>query len=122
MIQDDDIDAEMPSMNGLGADDRQDFADPSHLTANVVLARITGNIIGSIYRIPKGGKEGSFVKSVHRILRSLKAWLVVLPDGLKLDLNASPMCASRPVASLHLHFNQVNYSLTRSYRLPTDFN
>lgn len=43
-IRDEDIDVEMPSMNGLTASEMEEFADPSHLVAKVNLAKITGNI------------------------------------------------------------------------------
>ena len=45
MIQDADIDVEMPSMAGLTPKEQEDFSDPSHLVANVKLTRITSNII-----------------------------------------------------------------------------
>lgn len=45
-IHDEDIDVELPSMSGLSAEDRDEFADPAHLVANVRLARINGNMSG----------------------------------------------------------------------------
>ncbi|GMF76648.1 unnamed protein product [Aspergillus oryzae] len=45
--RDEDIDVELPSMNGLTEEEQQEFADPAHICANVKLARITGNICTS---------------------------------------------------------------------------
>lgn len=46
-VRDEDIDVELPSMNGLTEEEQQEFADPAHICANVKLARITGNICTS---------------------------------------------------------------------------
>lgn len=43
-IRDEDIDVEMPSMDGLTRAEMDEFADPSHLVAKANLAKITGNI------------------------------------------------------------------------------
>jgi proline utilization trans-activator len=107
MLRDEDIDAEMPSMRGLSSTEREDFVDPAQLIANVELTKITGNIISSIYRIPKAGQASTFVQSVHKILRSLRAWLERLPPSLKLEDTLLTTSTPRSVASLHLHFNQV---------------
>lgn len=52
-IRDDDIDVEMPSMNGLSSAQQNEFSDPIHLCAHARLARITGDIckcsIGQLY-------------------------------------------------------------------------
>ena len=107
MIQDEDIDVDMPSMNGLSPKEREEFSDPAHLTANVQLTRITGDILSSIYRIPKQGRPSNFVQSVHKILKSLNLWYANLPGSLQLDGNSSFGNNSRHIKSLHLHFNQV---------------
>lgn len=43
-IQDEDIDVELPSMDGLSAAEQSEFNDPIHLRAHASLARITGDI------------------------------------------------------------------------------
>ncbi|KAK1763287.1 fungal-specific transcription factor domain-containing protein, partial [Phialemonium atrogriseum] len=43
-VEDDVIDVELPTMDGLNAQEKEDFSDPSHLCASVGLARITGDI------------------------------------------------------------------------------
>lgn len=40
-VSDDDIDIDLPSMQGLDDAAREEFADPAHLVANIHLARIT---------------------------------------------------------------------------------
>lgn len=46
-IRDEDIDVEMPSMDGLTAEETAEFLDPTHLIINIKLARIIGNICES---------------------------------------------------------------------------
>src|ERR1700754_240683 len=65
MINDDDIDAEMPSNDGLSPQDLEEFFDAENQIANIKLARISGEITNGsrslvcanvgIYRIPKRG-------------------------------------------------------------------
>jgi hypothetical protein len=43
-VRDEDIDVEMPSMNGLTPDEMAEFLDPRNLIINIKLARIIGNI------------------------------------------------------------------------------
>jgi proline utilization trans-activator len=43
-IRDEDIDVEMPSMDGLAQDEMAEFLDPQNLIINIKLARIIGNI------------------------------------------------------------------------------
>ena len=51
-IRDEDIDVELPSMNGLSPGEQDEFAEPSQLCAAVGLARIAGDICRS------SGKKG----------------------------------------------------------------
>lgn len=46
-IRDEDIDVEMPSMDGLTQDETAEFLDPRNLVINIKLARIIGNICKS---------------------------------------------------------------------------
>lgn len=43
-VRDEDIDVEMPSMDGLTKDEMAEFLDPRNLVINIKLARIIGNI------------------------------------------------------------------------------
>jgi hypothetical protein len=43
-IRDEDIDVEMPSMEGLTREEMAEFLDPQNLIINIKLARIIGNI------------------------------------------------------------------------------
>lgn len=107
MIRDEDIDAPLPSTDGLTPAERDEFLDAEQLIANVKLARITGNILNLIYSIPGAQQEINFVRNVHKILNSLKEWDATLPASLRLDPTVSPPYKTRSIASLRLHFNQV---------------
>src|SRR5687767_11869371 len=43
-VRDEDIDVEMPSMDGLTEDEKKEFLDPQPLITNTKLGRIIGNI------------------------------------------------------------------------------
>jgi proline utilization trans-activator len=107
MIQDEDIDTQLPSMDGLSPQDMQDFHDPANLVAQIQLSRITGNVLSNIYHIPQPGRANTFIHGVQKTLTSLRNFHRQLPPHVRLDTNNSPMYANRSVASLHLHFNQV---------------
>lgn len=49
-VRDEDIDVEMPSMEGLTDAEKAEFLDPRNLTINIKLARIIGNICELSYR------------------------------------------------------------------------
>ncbi|TVY36614.1 putative transcriptional regulatory protein [Lachnellula subtilissima] len=113
MIQDTEIDAQIPSMNGLTQHDMEDFYNPAHLVAQITLSRITGNVLGNIYHIPQADRTNTFVRGVQTTLTSLRNFHEGLPPILRLDPNNSPMYLNRSVASLHLHFNQCVILTTR---------
>lgn len=106
LVRDEDIDADLPSMEGLSPSEREEFSPPEHLIAHLKLARITGDIISDIYGRPRRSK--TFVQSVHMILKDLRSWAETLPENIKLIQTRPVRYASRNVASLHLCFNQVN--------------
>ncbi|PIG87541.1 hypothetical protein AARAC_003892 [Aspergillus arachidicola] len=107
-VRDEDIDVELPSMNGLTQEEQQEFADPAHICANVKLARITGNILTEIYCLPRRA-NGMFVQRVHSILKQLRAWNDALPPELCVRECRTP----RPVASLHMAYNECIMQTTR---------
>jgi hypothetical protein len=107
-VRDEDIDAEMPSMDGLTPEDRAEFLDPVPLGKNIELARIIGNILTDIYGIPKATK-GHYIHRVHGILKQLRGW----HDGLPSDMRVKERGTPRPHASLHLAYNQCIIQTTR---------
>lgn len=107
MIQDDQIDTQLPSLDGLSQQDSLDFYDPAYLLAQINLSRITGTVLGSIYQIPQLRRANTFVQGVQKVLTNLRNFHENLPLLLKLNYSSSPLYANRTVASLHLHYNQV---------------
>jgi proline utilization trans-activator len=119
MINDEDVDAEKPSIDSLSKEDQEQFFEPDNLIANIKLAQISGqitngissqvNLTPGIYRIPKSGsgEKQVFVQSVHKVLNSLRSWGTTLPESLRLDYQDIPLGLKRPVATIHLAYNQV---------------
>ncbi|KAF5693046.1 transcription activator [Fusarium denticulatum] len=107
-VRDDDIDVEMPSMDGLTKDEMAEFLDPQNLITNIKLAKIIGNILTHIYGIPKA-TNGLYIHQVHGILKQLREW----HDELQPELRVKERGTPRPVASLHLAYNQCIIQTTR---------
>lgn len=61
-----------------------------------------------IYGIPKATK-GLYINQVHSILKQLRAWYDELPSEMRVKERGTP----RPVASLHLAYNQCIIQTTR---------
>ncbi|KAM0438522.1 hypothetical protein ACHAPT_001271 [Fusarium lateritium] len=107
-VRDEDIDVEMPSMDGLTKEEMAEFLDPQNLIINIKLARIIGNILTHIYGIPKA-TNGLYIHQVHGILKQLRAWNDELPPDMRIKERGT----LRPVASLHLAYNQCIIQTTR---------
>ncbi|KAL4974182.1 fungal-specific transcription factor domain-containing protein [Aspergillus desertorum] len=107
-VRDEDIDVEMPSMEGLTREEMAEFLDPRNLVINIKLGRIIGNILTQVYGIPKATK-GLYIHQVHSILKQLRAWHDELPSDMRVKERGTP----RPVASLHLAYNQCIIQTTR---------
>ncbi|OQE37803.1 hypothetical protein PENCOP_c009G08001 [Penicillium coprophilum] len=107
-VNDDDIDVELPTMDGLTSEEKEEFPDPGHLFASVGLAKIAGDILSHIYCMP-GRNKVHFVKRVQGILRNLRDWDDTLPQNLTFRWDDS----NRHVASLHLCYNQCIIQTTR---------
>jgi proline utilization trans-activator len=123
-VRDEDIDVEMPSQEGLTREEMAEFLDPQNLITNIKLARIIGNICESsrfktvckanglsvthIYGIPKA-TNGLYIHQVHGILKQLREW----HDELRPDMRVKERGTPRPVASLHLAYNQCIIQTTR---------
>lgn len=101
-IVDTDIGVGLPSRPDLNEADRAELPDTDYILASIRLARIAGNIIGSIYRI---NNPPPFVPTVQKVLRELNAWIADLAVSVRLGKDGGPQ--SRPVVSIHLSFNQV---------------
>lgn len=125
-LRDEDIDVEMPSMDGLTREEMAEFLDPVPLLTNIKLARIIGNIreaslhlglsadsltrfiVTDIYGIPKS-TSGLCIHRVHGILKQLRAWHDELVPEMRIKEQGTP----RPVCSLHLAYNQSIIQTTR---------
>lgn len=108
MLRDEDIDVPLPSMDNLSDEEKEDFHDPRHIIAQHLLAKITGEILNEIYRIPQPGRAKTFPLRVRKVLTSLQSWQDNLPDILRFNKQTVPMYSSRSVASLHLNYSQVS--------------
>lgn len=107
-VRDEDIDVEMPSMEGLTTEEMAEFLDPRSLIINIKLGRIIGNILTQIYGIPKA-TNGRYIHQVHSILKQLRAWHDELPPDMVVRERDTP----RTVANLALAFNQCIIQTTR---------
>ncbi|KAJ9644500.1 hypothetical protein H2199_003463 [Coniosporium tulheliwenetii] len=103
-IQDDDIEVDLPSSDGLAGTDSGDFGDPEYLIANIRLAKLAGHIIASIYA--RRRQQGAFSQRVQQVLRDLRNWVKDLPNRLQLDTDEPSQTAPNLIVSLHLSFNQ----------------
>ncbi|KAM5343461.1 hypothetical protein ACJ41O_011998 [Fusarium nematophilum] len=104
-IRDEDIDVELPSIDGLSPESAaEDFADPEYLTASLRLTNLAAQIASSIYS--RKMQRSSFSRRVQQALRDLSSWLQGLPDPLREAMEELPPNASMPVTSLHLSFSQ----------------
>jgi proline utilization trans-activator len=65
-------------------------------------------VVTQIYGIPKATK-GLYIHQVHSILNQLRAWQDDLPSDMRVVERSTP----RPVASLHLAYNQCIVQTTR---------
>jgi hypothetical protein len=108
MMRDEDINVPLPSMDNLTDAEKKDFHDPSYIIAQYKLAKIIGEILNDIYRIPQSGQAKRFIHSVHTHLKSLWSWHDTLPPVLEFNMESVPMYSSRSVASLHLNYGQVS--------------
>uniref|UniRef100_A0A0D2XP35 Xylanolytic transcriptional activator regulatory domain-containing protein n=1 Tax=Fusarium oxysporum (strain Fo5176) TaxID=660025 RepID=A0A0D2XP35_FUSOF len=96
-VRDDDIDVEMPSMDGLTKDEMAEFLDPQNLITNIKLAKIIGNILTHIYGIPKA-TNGLYIQQVHGILKQLREWHDELQPDMRVKERAES-CVNAAQAS-----------------------
>lgn len=101
-VPDEDILVDFPSP--VAGDAAEDFVDHEYLIAGVKLARLSGDIITSIYGRRK--QRGLFSHRVQNALKELRRWTEDLPRHLQVNTDQPAKTVGRPV-SLHLLFNQV---------------
>lgn len=101
-ISDDDVHVSMPSNVKEDAHE-EEFWDTQLLTANIKLARITGQVTESIYS--RKPKLDSFLQREQKLLNLLKQWAQELPSHIRFKGDTQ---RPKHVTSLHLQFNQVN--------------
>ncbi|EKG22123.1 Transcription factor fungi [Macrophomina phaseolina MS6] len=110
-IQDDDIDVDYPSNEGLTGPQSKDFGDPDYIIANIRLARLATHIISSIYK--RKGQHGVFSQRVQQALRDLRSFVEELPSHLQLETDDSMPMKTKAIVYLHLSFNQFVVLATR---------
>ncbi|RKL43114.1 hypothetical protein BFJ72_g4527 [Fusarium proliferatum] len=110
MIQDSDINVEMPSLSQQEPEVEKVLGYPGPLIAYISLAKITGLIMSDIYSPSAKASGGKFIQNVRSILQKLKHWDADLPSHLRWNQETAIL---RPVASIQLHFNQCIILTTR---------
>ncbi|KAF5715802.1 transcriptional regulatory [Fusarium globosum] len=110
MIQDSDINVEMPSLSQHEPEIEKVLGYPGPLIAYISLAKITGLIMSDIYSPSAKASGGKFIQNVRSILQKLKHWDADLPSHLRWNQETAIL---RPVASIQLHFNQSIILTTR---------
>ena len=82
-----------------------------------MVLQFKSTLTAGIYRIPKRGQgeKQAFVQSVHQILNNLRSWGTTLPETLRLDYQNIPTGLKRPVATIHLAYNQVPHPSPYTY-------
>lgn len=105
-MQDEDIGVDMPSNVGIPENELGDFLDEDYANASVRLARLSRNIISSIYT--RRHTHSSFSQRVQVALKDLRSWVEGLPKHLQIPTNSNIQPLQRPQKWLHLSFNQVS--------------
>ncbi|KAF2223017.1 fungal-specific transcription factor domain-containing protein [Elsinoe ampelina] len=112
-IPDTDIDIQLPSdprtIPALA--NNTDLIDHEFLIATIKLARILGDIASSLYTRAKA--QRSSLHRVQTLLKSLQTWHDNLPKHLQLPKSTPIQTVPRPVATMHLWFNQTIILTTR---------
>ncbi|KAL2811259.1 fungal-specific transcription factor domain-containing protein [Aspergillus granulosus] len=110
-IQDEEIQVNLPSNPaGLNDSDSLDFPDSAYFVARIKLARLSKQIIHSIY--VQKAHESSLSGRVQDAFADLRRWLSELPPQLQLDSRDEGELDPK-ARSLHLLFNQLAILATR---------
>ncbi|KAI1082268.1 fungal-specific transcription factor domain-containing protein [Whalleya microplaca] len=110
-IQDDDIAVDLPSSEGLSETESSDFLDVEYVNASIRLARISRDIITSIYN--RRATHIAFSKRVQKTLSDLRGWVSALPRHLQIETGETARPLPRHIKWLHLSFNQLVILATR---------
>lgn len=110
MIQDSDINVEIPSLSQQDPEVEKVLGYPRPLIAYISLAKITGLIMRDIYSPSAKASGGKFIQNVRSILQKLRHWDANLPSHLRWNPETAIL---RPIASIQLHFNQCIILTTR---------
>lgn len=103
-IHHDDIHVDLPSSEGL-VDDQGDFGDVDYILRNIELARLSSQVITSIYS--RRRHQSPFSQRVQSSLKDLTKWVESLPLHLQLKDEAVALAPSNSILYLHITFNQV---------------
>lgn len=109
-VQDDDVGVDLPSNAGLSDADLPDFLDDEYTNAFIRLARLSKQIISSIYS--RKATNVAFSQRVQTTLKDLRGWVENLPKHLQIPPGAQLL--QRPTKWIHLSFNQVCLDLLSS--------
>ncbi|TKX23962.1 fungal specific transcription factor domain-containing protein 28 [Elsinoe australis] len=112
-IPDTDIDVRLPSDHKLipALAGSPEMIDHEFIIATISLARICGEIASSLYTRVKA--QRSSLHRVQSLLKSLQNWHDTLPSHLLLPKSKPLWQVARPVATMHLLFNQCIILSTR---------
>ena len=110
-IADDDIQVNLPSVDGAGSLDSGDFGDHEYELRSVGLSRITAMSTEQIYG--RRDYHNTFSQRVQTILKALNKWMDELPARFHLRTDSSSSLQENHVIHLHLRFNQVCVSSSR---------
>lgn len=110
-IYDEDIQVDLPSSEGLSEASKSDFGDAEYFLRSIELARLSTQVVSSIYSRRK--HQIPFSQRVQSSLRDLTKWSESLPDHLQLHAVGAAQVSPNHIIFLHLTFNQVRtYSPT----------
>lgn len=115
-IQDEDVAVRFPSNDNISSSDSGDFFDAEHMSASIKLARISRDIIASIYN--RRTTNITFSRRVQKALGDLRGWVSELPKHLQIETGETAKPLMRHVKWLHLSFNQVGFQIQLRYILP----
>jgi hypothetical protein len=106
-VPDDEIFTNFPVPMESNVQPTPDFEYTDCFIARIQLARVSRRIIKALYG--RSAQKDPFLQRVQHSLRDLKQWLDNLPPRLQMTSQLS-QSVQDPVQSLHLTFNQVNYT------------
>ncbi|KXJ90253.1 fungal-specific transcription factor domain-domain-containing protein [Microdochium bolleyi] len=109
-VHENDITVSMPSQEGLPEASLGDFIDVDHVQASIRLAKLSREIITSIYN---RNATQPFSQRVQKTLAELRAWVKELPSHLQIESREPGRPLMRHVKWLHLTFNQLVIVATR---------